>query len=192
MFPQFGSIEHNAVPYEHFVGHCVEPGDAEEWLDWFETAAPWRLVTTDFYEQYEFSLLDACLAPEVECLACPEALTSFRSLMVQQFHEPLCECVDVTAHKLVTAQTIRIHNDFIPGGGSHRILLQLNRGWDADYGGYLMLFSGPEPKTISKIVEPMHRSVQAFAISPRSYHAVSTVHRGERFTVVYSFYRQTA
>jgi len=51
-----------------------------------------------------------------------------------------------------------------------------------------MLFNGPEPETVGKLVEPKHGSVQAFAISPRSYHAVSTVHGGERFTIVYSFY----
>ena len=51
-----------------------------------------------------------------------------------------------------------------------------------------MFFSGPESEKVSKVVEPINGSVQAFAISPRSYHAVSTVRGGERFTIVYSFY----
>ena len=51
-----------------------------------------------------------------------------------------------------------------------------------------MFFDGPQPETVSKIVEPDNGAVQAFAISPRSHHAVSTVHAGERFTVVYSFH----
>ena len=96
--------------------------------------------------------------------------------------------VEVTAHKLVPDQTIRVHNDYIVGGESHRLLLQLNRGWEPSNGGYLMFFGGPEPETVSEVIEPINGSVQAFSISPRSYHAVSTVHRGERFTVVYSFY----
>ena len=54
-----------------------------------------------------------------------------------------------------------------------------------------MLFNGPEPETVGKVAEPLHGSVQAFAISPQSYHAVSTVHRGERFTVVYSFHPES-
>ena len=188
MFPEFDSVEYDTLPFEHFVGLCIQPGDCRETLCSFETDAPWKLTTTDFYEQYEFSLLHASLAPAVRRLACPETLTSLRGWVARQFLQPLSERVDVTAHKLVAEQTIRIHNDYIPNGESHRLLLQLNRGWEPEYGGYLMFFSGPEPESVSKVVEPRHGSVQAFAISPRSYHAVSTVHGGERFTVVYSFY----
>jgi hypothetical protein len=32
---------------------------AEALLAWLERDGPWRLVETDFYEQYEFCLLDA-------------------------------------------------------------------------------------------------------------------------------------
>ena len=188
MFPEIDSIEYDTRPFEHFTGHGMQPGACQEWLDWLETDAPWKLTTTDFYEQYEFGLRHASLAPVVRRLACPETLTALRRRMSRHFRQPLSERVDVTAHKLLPAQTIRIHNDFIPGGESHRLLLQLNRGWEPPHGGYLMFFSGPEPETVSKVVEPRHGSVQAFAISPGSYHAVSTVHGGERFTVVYSFY----
>ena len=188
MFPELDSVEYHPLPFEHFKGHGVQPGTGVEWLDWLETKAPWKLTTTDFYEQYEFSLLDATLTPLVQCLVCPETLTALRYRMVRHFHQPLSQRVDVTAHKLVPKQTIRIHNDFISGGESHRLLLQLNRGWEPEHGGYLMFFDGPEPEMVSKVLEPRHGSVQAFAISPRSYHAVSTVHGGERFTVVYSFH----
>ena len=188
MFPELNAVEYNALPFEHFVGHGMQPGACQEWLDWLKTDAPWKLTTTDFYEQYEFSLLHVSLTPAVRRLACPRTLTALRRRMSRQFCQSLSERVEVTAHRLVPEQTIRIHNDFIPGGESHRLLLQLNRGWEPAYGGFLMFFSGLEPETVGKVVEPRHGSVQAFAISPRSYHAVSTVHRGERFTVVYSFY----
>ena len=108
--------------------------------------------------------------------------------MTRYFGCPLGQRVDAAAHKLLPGQTIRIHNDFLPGGESHRLLLQLNRGWQPGHGGYLMFFRGPEPETVTKLVEPRHGSIQAFAISHRSFHAVSEVHEGERFTVVYSFY----
>ena len=188
MFPELDSIEYDTLPFEHFVGHGVPAGAGQEWIDWLEADAPWKLTKTDFYEQYEFSLLHASLAPTIRRLACTETLTAIRRRMSGHFRQPLSERVDVTAHKLVPEQTIRIHNDFIPGGESHRLLLQLNRGWESSHGGYLMFFSGPEPETVCKVVEPRHGSVQAFAISLGSYHAVSTVHGGERFTVVYSFY----
>lgn len=188
MFPDLDSITFEASPFEHFTGHCETPAASMEWLDWLEREAPWELTKTEFYEQYEFSLLHAPLSAHVRYLACPETLIALRRQMSEYFRQPLDERVEVTAHKLVSKQTIRMHNDYIPGGESHRLLLQLNRSWEPSYGGYLMFFSGPGPETISKLVEPRHRSVQAFAISPRSHHAVSTVHAGERFTIVYSFF----
>ena len=188
MFPDLDSIEYDTWPFEHFIGHGMHSNAGHEWLDWLETDAPWKLTETDFYEQYEFSLLHAALAPTVQRLACPRTLTTLRRRMARHFRQSLSERVDVTVHKLVPRQTIRIHNDFISGGETHRLLLQLNRGWKPEHGGYLMFFSGPQPDTFTRVVEPRHGSVQAFAISPRSYHAVSTVHGGERFTVVYSFH----
>ena len=192
MFPQFNQIEFRSQPFEYFVGYAGSSSvQLAEWLDWLETEAPWTLTVAEFYEQYEFSLLHAEQDPAIRHLANPDTLVALRRHMSEQFHSPLSERVDVTAHRLVPRQTIRIHNDYISGGETHRLLLQINRGWIPAHGGYLMLFDGPEPGTVSRIIEPQNGSVQAFAISPESYHAVSTVHAGHRFTVVYSFYSET-
>ena len=188
MFPELDGVACNRLPFEHFTGRVELPGDGDGWLDWLEADAPWELTRAEFYEQYEFSLLDVSLPPAVRCLASPETLTVLRHRMSECFRQPLSERVEVTAHKLVPDQTIRIHNDYIAGGESHRLLLQLNRGWEPANGGYLMFFGGPDPGTVSEVVKPINGSVQGFAISPRSYHAVSTVHGGERFTLVYSFH----
>ena len=188
MFPELDAVACNSLPFEHFTGQIRLPGDGDGWLDWFEADAPWELTKAEFYEQYEFSLLDVSLPPAVRCLTSPETLTVLRHRMSECFRQPLSERVEVTAHKLVPEQTIRIHNDHIASGESHRLLLQLNRGWEPAHGGYLMFFGGPDPETVSEVIEPINGSVQGFAISPRSYHAVSTVHRGERFTLVYSFH----
>ena len=188
MFPELDAVACDRLPFEHFTGQVKLPSDGDGWLDWLEADAPWELTRAEFYEQYEFSLLDVSLPPVVRCLASPETLTVLRRRMSECFRQPLSERVEVTAHKLVPDQTIRIHNDYIAGGESHRLLLQLNRGWEPANGGYLMFFGGPEPETVSEVVEPINGSVQGFAISPRSYHAVSTVHGGERFTLVYSFH----
>lgn len=185
---EVGSIEFKVWPFEHFTGHSGPSTACTEWIEWLETEAPWKSTATDFYEQYEFSLLHTGLTPIVRRLIRPDTLQNLRHLISVYFRRMLSDHVDVTAHKLVPGQTIRIHNDYIPGGESHRLLLQLNRAWEPVHGGYLMLFGGPEPETVCKVIEPRNGSVQAFTISPRSYHAVSTVHGGERFTIVYSFY----
>ena len=188
MFPELDSVEFQGLPFEHFLGHARLLDGSATWLDWLEKEAPWKLTVAEFYEQYEFSLRHASLDPTVRSLIAPETLSTLKNQMRKQFGRSLSDRVDVTAHKLVPKQTIRIHNDYLSGGESLRLLLQLNRGWVPDDGGYLMFFRGPEPEMVSNVIEPISGSVQAFSISPNSYHAVSTVHAKERFTIVYSFY----
>jgi len=163
----------------------------ERLLEWFENCAPWRLKVASFYEQYEFSLLDVVLPSEFAPLCDPDTLSYLRSKMEILFQTELADPVDVTAHQLVPGQRIRIHNDFIPGRETHRLLLQLNRDWSEDCGGMLLLFNRPEPDSVSRIIRPSSLSGMGFAISPNSHHAVSTVHKGQRFTLVYSFYEHS-
>jgi Rps23 Pro-64 3,4-dihydroxylase Tpa1-like proline 4-hydroxylase len=92
-------------------------------------------------------------------------------------------------HKLAPGQRIRIHNDYIAGQESHRVLVQLNRGWTDDNGGVLLFFGSEDAGDIRKAFRPLHDSCVAFEISQQSHHAVTPVARGERYTLVYSFYR---
>lgn len=157
-------------------------------LGWLESEAPWCLVETDFYEQYEFSLLDIQLPPDLAFLRSPLFLESTRTTMADLFGATLDERIDATAHRLVSGQTIRLHNDYIAGAETHRLLIQLNRGWNEESGGFLLLFESADASDVSKVLRPLNNSALAFAISPDSYHAVSTLQCGERFTLVYSFY----
>ena len=115
-------------------------------------------------------------------------LNDLRSKVERIFEVRLEDRIDCTVHKLVPGQRIRIHNDFIPGQETHRVLVQLNRGWHDDQGGFLMFFNSQDPSDVHRVFSPVHDSVVGFAISEDSNHAVSTVHGGERFTLVFSFY----
>ena len=192
MFPEIGPMFFDKHPFAHFVGDGKVHPVSNLWLDWMELDAPWNLTNAEFYEQHELDLLHVPLPAVLRKFVCPETLISLSALMFNQFHQSLSSNVDVTAHKLVAGQTIRLHNDFIPGGESHRLIVQINRGWEPSRGGYLMLFSGPNPETVSKVLEPTNGSVLGFAISSQSYHAVSTVHGGERYSIVYSFYPESS
>ncbi len=160
-------------------------------LEWLEKDAPWKLEEKDFYEQYEFSLLDAPLPRHLSFLTERRFLRDLRVKVEGVFGRRLSERIDCTAHKLVQGQTIRIHNDYIRGEETHRLLLQLNRGWQDAQGGYLMLSNSQDPSDVHRVFLPANDSVFGFAISERSHHAVSTVHGGERFTIVFSFYDDT-
>lgn len=180
-------------PFPHFhVASAIAAPFGEQLLDWFEGGAPWKLKIASFYEQYEFSLLDLGLPMEFAALWDTGTLSYLRREVGRLFQTTLADSVDVTAHQLVPGQRIRIHNDFIPGRETHRLLLQLNRDWSEDCGGMLLLFQRPEPEGLSRMIQPSSCSGVGFAISPESHHAVSTVHKGKRFTLVYSFYEHAA
>ncbi len=178
------------LPFPYFVcPQALSSSFSNELLTWLEQDAPWKLVETDFYEQYEFSFFDIQLPSKISFLKSPEYLSLVKSQVESLFSVKLKTRIDFTAHKLISGQRIRIHNDYIPNCETHRLLIQLNRGWGDENGGMLMFFNSKSPSDIHKIFRPTHNSSVGFAISPDSHHAVSTIHKGERFTIIYSFYQ---
>jgi hypothetical protein len=191
--PMFTGITLSETPFPHLRVPSVLTDDcARSALEWLEHEAPWRLRVEDFYEQEEFSLLNTEVGQGIRFLVAPSFMEATREGIRTHFGlEGKPNVVDVNAHRLTPGQTIKIHNDFIDGEETHRLLIQLNGGWTSEKGGLLMLFSGPRPESVHSVVLPEHGSGFAFEISPRSFHAVSQIKRGERYTVVYSFRAQT-
>ena len=186
---RLSSVQTFFEPFPHLLSlESLELAAIYRVLAWFESDAPWQLVETDFYEQFEFSLLNAQLPPDLTFLVSSNFLTAVRSRVADLFGTDLGERVDITAHRLVPGQRIRLHNDFIPRAETHRLLIQLNRDWKDENGGFLLFFSSSDPSETPKVFRPVHNSAIGFAITPKSYHAVSMIHAGERFTLVYSFY----
>jgi Rps23 Pro-64 3,4-dihydroxylase Tpa1-like proline 4-hydroxylase len=176
-------------PFPHVVFPAIlSPTSANQVLAWLQNGRPWRLRLESFYEQYEFSLLSENASEIARDLVSERFVERVRELICSHFtvrgHLAL---VDVTAHKLTLGQTIRIHNDSFYGEETHRVLIQLNEGWSIDHGGLLMLFGSKVPEDVRFVIEPIHGSGFAFEISDHSFHAVSTIRTGERFTLVYTF-----
>jgi Rps23 Pro-64 3,4-dihydroxylase Tpa1-like proline 4-hydroxylase len=179
-------------PFPHFQVRGAVRQDAEgAILDWLETEASWSLTQAAFYEQHEFSLLDCNLPESVKFLTSPSFITYLKEQFSQNFGAAFDDRADVTAHRLTPGQIIKIHNDYIQGRETHRLLIQLNRSWETSQGGLLILFSEPHAEAATKFVIPESRSAFGFEISSRSLHAVSTIKSGSRFTLVYSFYART-
>lgn len=180
------------VPFRYALANKAFPEDkATEILTWLESHAPWYLKETDFYEQWEFDCSSVKFPPELDYLNSSLSLEIVKRFMEVTFQIKLLNKIEFTAHKLLNGQTIRIHNDYIPGLETHRLIIQLNRGWKNEYGGFLMFFNSQNPSDIHRIISPMHNSMTAFEISPNSHHAVSKTHgAGERYTLVYSFYKK--
>jgi Rps23 Pro-64 3,4-dihydroxylase Tpa1-like proline 4-hydroxylase len=194
MIPSFKGAKASALPFPHFqVPAILAADEADQVLAWLRTEAPWNLRVESFYEQHEFSLLNTPLGSEVADLVGERFVETARRALMDRFEtERHLDLVDVSAHRLTPGQTIRVHNDFIGEEETHRLLIQLNGGWSADRGGLLMLFADERPESVKHIVMPTHGSGFAFEISPKSFHAVSTIRDGERYTLVYTFRRSEA
>ncbi len=176
------------VPFAHVATmDAVGAALAEATLAWMESDAPWTLRIADFYEQWELHLERATLPEPLSKLLDPYFVDTLKVRLLGPIIAADLELVEVTAHKLLAGQTIRIHNDYIEDAESHRILIQLNRGWRDEQGGLLMLFGSSSSGDVQRVIRPIHRSAFGFSISERSFHAVSTIAEGERFTLVYSF-----
>lgn len=160
---------------------------AKATLTWMECDAPWILRIADFYEQWELHLDRETLPEPLRNLVDPNFVDTLTRQILGPITSTSLVLMDVTAHKLLAGQTIRIHNDYIENGESHRILVQLNRGWRDEQGGLLMLFGSGNAANLKRVIRPLHRSAFGFAISERSFHAVSRIAEGERYTLVYSF-----
>ena len=183
-----GAYQKTPFPY-YIAEEALTKEPADSLLDWLESDAPWKLVETGFYEQYEFSFFSVDLPSIIAALIDRPNLERVKGLVQDTFGVILSDRMDVTAHKLLPGQRIRLHNDYIPGEETHRVLVQLNRGWDDENGGLLMFFNSSDPADIHRVLRPIHNSCIAFEVSPDSNHAVTVIHSGERFTLVFSFYQ---
>ena len=182
------AVEFVDSPFRYFLArHCLDRDTERALLNWFETLAPWTLVETDFYEQYEFSMLHTCLPPFLTPLTEQSNLSLLRGAMGTLFNLAFSGRVSMLAHKLVPGQRIAIHNDYLVGHETHRLTIQLNRGLHDRDGGMFVLFNSPDPCDIHRIIRPIAGSGLGFEIGECSNHAVSRLHNGERYTLVYSF-----
>lgn len=185
------AVESRFEPFPHAVAELLlAPDLAERALGWLETAAPWKLRVEDFYEQHECPLSNETLPAELLSLIEPDAIQGYADAMLAPIDAGELTLTEATAHRLTRGQSIRIHNDFIEGAETHRIIVQLNRGWEDENGGFLMFFSSCHAEDVVRVLRPIHASAVAFEISPRSFHAVSATARGERYTLVFSYRRR--
>ena len=54
---RFSNVEVFSKPFDYIVSlEALDLDAGRSLLAWLESGAPWKLVETDFYEQFEFSL----------------------------------------------------------------------------------------------------------------------------------------
>ena len=100
---------------------------------------------------------------------------------------PLVNRVLVTAQRMQPGQVIGIHSDRpLLGYEIARLVVQLNKQWQAEHGGVLELFASPEGEAVFS-VNPEYNKAFGFLLHADSYHGVTEVTQ-PRQTVVFNFW----
>jgi hypothetical protein len=100
---------------------------------------------------------------------------------------PLVNRVLVTAQRMQPGQVIGLHSDRpLLGYEIARLVVQLNKNWQAEHGGVLELFESPEGQAVFK-VNPEYNKAFGFLLHAESYHGVTEVTQS-RQTVVFNFW----
>jgi len=185
-------IEWFSQPFPHFqCPEFLDAATAGALLAWLESRQ-WPSLGLDGYDGYSDAPLTAANLPNsLNGLVAPDFLMQLRQLMAQFFRIDTSGYVRATAHRILTRGALRAHTDVSQMRFTHRLLVQLNRRWSPEYGGLLCLHAG-DPRggeeRLAKAVAPIHRSGLAFEVSERSFHSVTPVLDGQRYTLSYTFY----
>lgn len=116
---------------------------------------------------------------------------TFRTEVLGRMREitklPLINRVVVTAQRMLPGQAIGVHSDRpLVGYEIARLVVQLNKQWQAEHGGVLELFSSPESEAVFS-VNPEYNKAFGFLLHVDSYHGVTEVNQ-PRQTVVFNFW----
>lgn len=133
-------------PYPHAQAErFFSPGLCSALLDYLESAVAWQeRHIDDFYDLLQIDLTQVELQAEVRFLTTPGFLDELRRGVERLFGCVLDRRAEVTVHKMLPGYKIKVHTDS-GKGQSHRLLVQLNRGWSEEAGGVLMLLDSENP-----------------------------------------------
>ena len=179
-------LEH--LPFKHFWSLATFfDGCDQEIYEWLEKSYVWDFTKSEFYTQFEFSLMERELPKNLEHLITDDSIKYISNCFIKQFGLSTLDLIGATVHKLIDGHKIGVHNDFIGGEETHRLVIQINPNWSEVNGGYLMLFNSQRSEDVAKVIKPLNNSCFGFEISPNSFHAVSKVYDFTRYTLVYTF-----
>lgn len=179
-------------PYPHLIANeCLNPSLAEALLEWFEKEAAWKLNKVNrFYEVHDLDLTATPFPEHLSVMRQPRLYNVVRRILERQMCVRLSRSVHVMVQKMTQGQYIKTHTDWSEGGPAHRFVVQLNRGWKRSQGGLLVMLpklNAHASSRGSQTYVPVHCSGIGFEISERSYHAVTPVKSGERYSMVFSY-----
>jgi hypothetical protein len=183
-----------STPYPHFtIPDLFDTETASAMLTWLEEDVSWSVETHSLYVFHKgLGLMERASGPAAVLLA-PETLHCMCKHLERVFGTTLSRSqFNLSAHRMLPGHRIGIHTD-IPSDGTetHRFLVTLNREFDDDKGGHLVLLDINDLDG-AVILRPIHNAAVGMELSERSYHCVDEIRSGTRYSLVYSFWSESA
>ena len=173
-------------PYRHVrLYPILDPALAQRALSWLHRTEAWARQEGDFYRHDSFSLTPEVVPPDVEGVVSPNTLGTLRALLQLRFATEVESFAHVEAHRSTERDDIGLHTD--ADVSEIRLMLNLNARWAPGQGGVLQLQDRPGPACRRVRYRPLHNSATAFRTATDSYHRVSSMQEGERYTLLYRF-----
>lgn len=173
-------------PYRHVRMYPIlEPVLAERALSWLRRTGAWARQEGAFFRHDTFALTPDVVPTGVEALVSPKTLGSLRAILQSRFATEVEPFAHIEAHRSSARDDIGLHTD--ADVSEIRLMLNLNARWASGQGGVLQLQDCPGHPCRRARYHPLHNSATAFRTAPDSYHRVSPVQRGERYTLLYRF-----
>ena len=179
-------VRWSPAPYSHLRVHPVlEPRLAARLLSWLQGTRAWRREVQSFYWHDSFELIPEVVPLDVEAAVSPETLSALRGILQPRLGVNLRSFAHVEAHRSTARDAVGVHAD--AAVDEVRLVVNLNPGWTASRGGLLSLQDRPVQPLHCVSYLPLHNSATAFRTTAGSYHQVSPVREGRRYTVLYRF-----
>jgi hypothetical protein len=179
-------------PFPHFViPDLFDPETAKAVLNWLDKDVSWALESRSFYSLHGSSgLTERVGETPAAVIGAPETLQCMRRHLERIFGITLSSThYDLAAHRMLPGHRIGIHTDTpLHGTETHRLLINLNAGFEDEYGGHLVLLDRLDPEDSAVIVRPLNNSAVAMEFSDHSWHCVDEIRSGKRYSLVYSFW----
>jgi len=178
------------APFSFLVGDSpFDTQSAQAIHDWLEHIDKWKLNEGEFYSSFECNLLNLEAPQDCKHLFSPSAHDAFSIQASSVFGTPVVLSTVLAAHRMTFNQGVGIHSDSPrPGEETHRMVYTFSRNPVPHAGGHFLFLSGNSPQTATHLIPLHNNQVIAFRLSSTSYHAVTTITTGDRYSIVASFY----
>jgi hypothetical protein len=178
-------------PFPHFtLPDLLDPETAKAVLSWLDNDVSWDVESRSFYVFHGASLTERVGETPAAVIGAPETLQCMRRHLERIFGITLSSIHhEILAHRMLPGHRIGIHTDTPTSGTeTHRLLINLNAGFEDEYGGHLVLLDVHNLADSAVIVPPVHNSAVGMEFSDHSWHCVDEIRSGKRYSLVYSFW----